>query len=154
MRAHHDEGDPARLVRAVDPLVVGAALDDELARLDGLLLAPVERQHDLARHDDAVVEALCAVHGHAVPRREVGDAEQRAARRAARELLGRRRGSTSRVVIGHGHGPLRVKGREGALVRAEGGEGLDGLVAAEDGGAVRGVAGDDEAGVGGLGHGC
>ncbi len=64
-----DEAYPARLVRPVGPGVVGAALDDHVARL-AQHLGVVEHHPDLAGQDDAVIDRLGAVHQRM--RRRVG----------------------------------------------------------------------------------
>src|SRR5690606_1447732 len=56
-----NEGDPAVAVRAVGPAMIGAALDDDVARANGRF-ALVHDQHDLAFKDNAIIDRLCAVH--------------------------------------------------------------------------------------------
>lgn len=144
LRPHHHERNTARLVSAVRPLVVDAALDDELARPHGLLLAAVQLEHDLARNDNPVIQAERAVHGRAELGRDVRHAEDHAARGTPRE---RARCGGPLLGVGHRDCRPRVENGECAAAGPKGLEGLDCLVRVEDRGAVFFVRGGDDAGV-------
>lgn len=73
---------------------------------------------------------------------EVRGAEHYPVRRVSRDPVGKEGGQ---VLVGDGDGEAGVEAREGAGLRAEGGELVDLLVGYEDGGAVACVAGDDHA---------
>lgn len=151
-RAHHRAQNPAHVVGRVEPRVVGALLHHDVARAQRLLLAAVERQDDLADEDAKVVEAQRAVHGHARPGLDVGDAEEGAAGRAAGQRLAE--AGADRVEVVGGHGVAPVKDGKGAALRAKGRVGGQGGVVGEDGEAGGVVAVADEARVGqGLGAG-
>jgi hypothetical protein len=135
-RNHHDD-DATDVGRPIDPLVIGAAADEEVARPHRLLLAAVQAQHDLARDDGDVVQAQRPVHGRAPAGRDVGGAEQDAAGWAAGQRL-REVGRQRRV--GHGHREARVEPRERAAVRPERREGRHRPVRSKDRRTVVGVA--------------
>src|SRR4051794_18577389 len=86
--ADHDERDPTRLIRLVDPLVSGAALDDELARFDRPLVPTIQPQRDLAVQHDGIVETQRSVHRHGEAGWDIRDAEGDAGRWAARYHVG------------------------------------------------------------------
>src|SRR5206468_12952301 len=72
-----DPGEPARGPAAVVPDVIGASLDDHVARADGDTLAAVELHVALSLQADAVVEALGAVHRRSDARPEHADPQDR-----------------------------------------------------------------------------
>ena len=79
LRVDQDEGDAAGFLAAIDPGVVGALLDQHVARLH-VDLAVVEQHVDLAVHDDGVVDGAGAVHERMARR-------QPALRRVAADLM-------------------------------------------------------------------
>src|SRR5215468_328405 len=60
LRRHEREGDDAGLAAPVHPVVDGAALDQHIAGLE-VHLADVELHVDLARHDNRIIDRVCAV---------------------------------------------------------------------------------------------
>lgn len=127
------------------PGVVDALLDDDVAGAEGRLLAAVEGEHDLARQHDGVVEADGPVHGRAVARRHVRDAEGDASGGHAREGPAQVRG---RLPVVDRDRRTGVEGDEGAPGGAHRREGFDDAVRVEHGGPVFLVGRDDHAGTG------
>src|SRR5262249_25686541 len=72
------EGDDARLGAAVDPIVYGAALDDDIAGLEMRHVAGLKLHVDLALHDDGIIERVRAVDAGSVARLQFEDAKDRA----------------------------------------------------------------------------
>jgi len=76
-RLDQDESDPARLVRNVAPKMIGPALDDDAAFAYARFPAVIQFQLDLARHDDAIVDAVGAMHGGLLSGQHVDDPDHR-----------------------------------------------------------------------------
>ena len=99
--------------------MVGATLDDILARAYRLLVTVIEPKDDLACQDDCVVDAQRPVHRHREVASDVGDAEDDAVGRAPRQHL---RVLPHRLLVVHRHRPAPVEHGERRACGPEGQE--------------------------------
>lgn len=66
MGPREEDGDDGRLIGAVGPPVAGAVLHDGVARLEHLLGAVVELEHDFTRQHDVEVDGVGGMHARLV----------------------------------------------------------------------------------------
>src|SRR5882672_10032423 len=140
-RVDEREGDDARRLAAIDPVVQGPALHQHVARLEMDLGAFFELHVDLSGNHHRVVDRVGAVHARRDAGRELDDAKDRATGKRGADLL--QTGiAVAGVVRGNRVGGPHDAGRRAGAVRDDV---LRDLVDFHDGASTRVVPGDHSA---------